>query len=149
MTDLKTNRYDPIDYCIEISRMLGDRKEDVNKFVMLFKEAIKNESRSDFFSEYATENDKMLVAFCNAVNDCSKQNHLPMSQSLVLRYKLHCRAPLHDLIFEENDTEKDKERKIKNVESIWKDVVDETLRRPRQEKHRTRLQRILDRFRRR
>ena len=123
MTNSSTNNYDPIDYCIEISKMLEEQDKDEEKLLKLFKKLLEMYGGPEYLFSYANENDHMLGAFCGSIMDVAKVRRIPVEMSIREHYKLHINMPKGDLIFKPTDDEAEMRRREKVAEEVYKRVI--------------------------
>jgi len=123
MTNSSTNNYEPLDYCIEISKMLEDQDKDEEKLIKLFKKLLAMYGGPEYLFNYSEENDHMLGAFCGSIMDVAKVRRIPVEKSIREHYKLHINMPKGDLIFKPTDDEAEMRRREKVAEEVYKRVI--------------------------
>ena len=118
-----TKGFDPIDYCIEISKMLEKRDGDQVKLSGLFQELLSMYGGPEFIADYANENDNLLASFCWSVTEFSKWNKTPIGHSIDLCYEIHCGIPEKDSLISPEDDEEEIQRKQKVAKKVYERVL--------------------------
>ena len=143
MTSFSTKGFEPIDYCIEISKMLEKREDDHEKLSGLFRELFSIYGGGEFIANYANKNDDLLASFCWSVVEFSKQNRTSIDHGISFCYKVHCGIPKEDSYINPEDNEEEIQRKRKVAENVYQRVIREGSPRTDRPRKRGLFERIL------
>ena len=116
---ISTDKYDLIDYCIEISAMLARGDSDEDKITRLFMDLALKPGGLEYLIKYANDNDKLLTYFCGVTGSCSESLGIPLHMGVRLCHRLHCAIPLGDVIIKPGDSNDERKRRTSIVEPIW------------------------------
>ena len=123
MANFSTKDFDPIDYCIELSRMLEEREDDQGKMSKLFGELLAMYGGPEFIEKYAKENDRILEAFCWSVSTLAQSHKLSIERSLQYCYEIHGEMAADDMFISPDDDEKEVKRKETVAKKIYQRVI--------------------------
>jgi len=124
MTDFKVYKPEPLDYCIEISKMLKTQDKDKGKLIKLFVDVFTLPKGAEFVNEYANNSDQMMGAFCQAAMMLAQERKITVARSIGLCHEIHVNMELKDLRVEDTDSEAEVQRKTDVAQRIFERVVD-------------------------
>ena len=122
MTSFKTDNYEALDYCIELSKMIKQQEPDEPKMRKLFKEITNMQGGPGYLMKYSNKNDQTLGGFCVSVMSFSETNHIPIERGLEICYKVHINMPKGEILFTPTDDEEEIKRRNKVASDVYERV---------------------------
>ena len=142
MTGFKTDNYEALDYCIELSKMIKMQEPDEKKMHKLFREITNMQGGRDYLIDYSNKNDHTLGSFCLSVMNFSVANHIPIELGLEICYRVHINMPKGEILF----TPTDDEDEIKRRNKVASEVYERVFSPPEPEAESTRKQGVVGRI---
>jgi hypothetical protein len=146
MTEFTTKNFEPIDYCIEMSRMLEKKEEDIPKMINLFVHAFSSANSADVVKNYANEHDNRLRAFCQAIVSIHIYSEMRIDEAVTKCYQFFLKMPKEDMIIYDNDTPEEAERKKAKADAIATELFGRSPDEGKAEERKGFIQRILRLF---
>jgi len=89
-TEFSTKNYEPLDYCIELSKMIHAQDKDEIKFDKLFTELYHLTGDDKYVADWMEDNDPLFIYFMRGTVELHKTHRIPVRIAMNMCYKAHC-----------------------------------------------------------